>query len=122
MSGSEDDKVVVYHLQQGKLLNVLTHHEGAVEALGYSPAHPFAASGGMDGKAFVYDTPSMRVRHKLAHEDSVIRTLWHPTQPLLITASVDRKIRVWDARTGKCTKTFQAHTDAILDAVISKCA
>ena len=120
LSGSEDDKVAVYHLQQGRLISVMHHHTGAVEALGYSPAHPFAASGGMDGLVVIYEMPSMQVRHQLKHDDAVIRVMWHPTMPLIVTASTDKKVRVWDARNGACTRTFQGHTDTILDAVLSK--
>ena len=61
----------------------------------------------------------MRQRHTLSHEDGVVKAKWHPTEPLLISASVDKTVRVWDARTGQCIKVLRGHTQPILDMVLS---
>ena len=34
------------------------------------------------------------------HADGVIALAWHSTRPAVVTASLDRCIRIWDARSG----------------------
>jgi WD40 repeat protein len=52
-------------------------------------------------------------------QDGVVRLLWHPTAPLIYTASLDGAIRVWDGRTGTCERKFEGHEDNILDMAIT---
>jgi len=40
------------------------------------------------------------------HTDSVDQLCWHPTNPdLLVTASGDKTVRIWDARARKSVST-----------------
>ena len=38
---------------------------------------------------------------------------WHHTQPFVCTASVDRNLRLWDARSGVCLLTLTGHRNII---------
>ena len=74
------------------------------------------------------------------HTDGVCKVLWHPSEPILYSASIDDSIRVgihlshacplcgndslifpkvWDARTGQCIHTFLGHRNIVLDFAIS---
>ena len=61
--------------------------------------------------------------HPLAHppthlektkQDGIIRAQFQHQSALITTCSVDRTVRVWDARTGRCVETFQGHHEPVL--------
>ena len=78
------------------------------------------ATGGIDGKICLWDVQTLRQRHILQHDDAVVKVVWHATEPLLYSCSMDKTVRVWDARTGALMKTFHAHVDPLLDIAVSK--
>jgi WD40 repeat protein len=79
-----------------------------------------AASGDMSGAIYIWDLD--RLTHRVTcygHEDAVVKIIWHPHQPLLYSASIDRTVRLWDGRSARCERIFRGHSDAILDFAIS---
>jgi ribosome assembly protein SQT1 len=60
----------------------------------------------------------MRLRSTLQHEDAVTSLLAHPPPQshLLISASADRTLKTWDARTGKLLREHTGHRGPVLDA------
>jgi serine/threonine protein kinase/WD40 repeat protein len=58
------------------------------------------AEGGLDMCVRIRDAATMEVQKTWrAHDDSVMRVAWHPSLPLLATASSDYSIRIWNIRT-----------------------
>lgn len=43
------------------------------------------------------------------HVDSVNEVAWQPYSSSLLTASSDKTVSIWDARSGLCTQTFYGH-------------
>lgn len=43
------------------------------------------------------------------HVDSVNEVCWQPFSSSLCTASSDKTVSIWDARSGLCTQTFYGH-------------
>lgn len=43
------------------------------------------------------------------HVDSVNEVCWQPFSNNLCTASSDKTVSIWDARSGLCTQTFYGH-------------
>jgi len=81
---------------------------------------PLVATSSVDGKICLWDVQTQRLRHTLAHDDAVVKVLWHLTEPFLYSCSMDKTVRVWDARTGACVKLFRGHVDPLLDIAITK--
>lgn len=81
---------------------------------------PLVATSGIDGKICIWDVQTLRLRHTLQHDDAVVKVVWHATEPFLYSCSMDKTVRVWDARTGANLKTFRGHVDPLLDIVITK--
>jgi WD40 repeat protein len=57
----------------------------------------------------------MQCRHVCHHPAGVIKLLWHPTEPIVYSCTVEGLIYVWDARSGQLLKTLAGHTDMVLD-------
>lgn len=62
----------------------------------------------------------MRCRQTFrGHVDSVNDVRFLPFSNLLCTASGDKTVSLWDARTGHCVQTFFGHTNACNHAIFN---
>lgn len=57
----------------------------------------------------------LQCRHTCRHPAGVIKLLWHPSQPIIYSCTVEGLVYVWDARNGALLKTLAGHTDMVLD-------
>ncbi|KAJ3547541.1 hypothetical protein NM688_g5394 [Phlebia brevispora] len=62
----------------------------------------------------------MRLRATLEHQDAIttLLNLPPPKSHLLVSASADRTLRTWDARTGTLLKEHKGHRAAVLGAAL----
>ncbi|KAL4074907.1 WD40-repeat-containing domain protein [Scleroderma yunnanense] len=123
--GGESGGIRVVSLSKGDVVSALAGHtEGeSVEAMCFVELSGGAGastvvSGGTDGKAHIWDLNTMRKRATLEHEDAVTTVLPHamPRSHLVTTASADRTLRTWDARTGKLLTEHRGHQAPVLGA------
>lgn len=49
------------------------------------------------------------------HRATVTRVLFHPVFSLMVSASEDASIKVWDFETGEYERTLKGHTDSVQD-------
>lgn len=75
----------------------------------------WAATGCLGGYLRIWDLSTYQCRHVCQHPAGVIKLLWHPTQPIVYSCTVEGLVYVWDARTGQQLTTLAGHTDMILD-------
>jgi platelet-activating factor acetylhydrolase IB subunit alpha len=55
----------------------------------------------------------------IGHRAPVTRVLFHPRFSVVITASEDACIKVWDSDTGEVERTLRGHTNAVQDLAVS---
>jgi WD40 repeat protein len=51
------------------------------------------------------------------HRAPVTRVLFHPIFSLMISASEDATVKIWDFETGDFERTLKGHTDSVQDLV-----
>jgi ribosome assembly protein SQT1 len=73
----------------------------------------------VDGNISIWDVQTQRLRATLAHDDAVVKVKFVKNSPMLASCSADRTIKMWDARTGQCVKTWVGHRDAVLDIAVA---
>lgn len=140
MVGAEDGSAHVCHVVTKKVVASLRHVEPplhasddddeevelplSVEAVGFaSPAvNPnWCATGGVDGILKIWDLTNGHCRQvcsygtEQARAGGITRLQWHPTLPLVYTASSDGVVRIWDARNGNLVTALTGHSDMIND-------
>ncbi|KAF5391549.1 hypothetical protein D9757_002340 [Collybiopsis confluens] len=116
--------VRVISLTKGEVVGALGGHtEGeSIEAVAFidfsSSGTAIVATGATDGKICLWDLATMRLRATVEHSDAVTTLLAVPAPKahLLVTASADRTLRTWDARTGTLIKEHTGHHSAVLSA------
>ncbi|KZV80343.1 WD40 repeat-like protein [Exidia glandulosa HHB12029] len=127
--GGADGGIRVVNLLKGDLVGALEGHAQGesveavefIELTGAGVGSNVVVTGGTDGKACIWDLSTMRLRSTLEHKDAITKLFAHP-QPnshLLTTASADRTLRTWDARTGTLLKEHGGHNGPINDAAIA---
>ncbi|KAM0729222.1 Angio-associated migratory cell protein [Formica fusca] len=86
------------------------------------PMFPVAAVGTIEqnssGKLYICDYSKQILRHEITQEGGVTKLVWTNTS-ILFTAGLDGILRCFDARAGRCLKTFSGHKATILDFCIS---
>lgn len=50
-----------------------------------------------------------------AHRATITRVIFHPVFSLLVSASEDATMKVWDFETGEYERTLKGHTDSVQD-------
>ena len=118
MTGCVDSSVCVTNASTGKIILKTDDklHQDSIEAIAFcNTIHPLFATTDLTGNVCIWDINSYKIRTKIPHPDGITVIKWHKTLPLLYTACLDFKIRLYDARIGKLLKTWSGHYDAILD-------
>jgi len=133
LTGAQDGNLCLMNIKTFRILALIAHQpaaaqvqEGAdeaccsVESVGFFGSCSWIASGGSDGNLRIWDisgsTPMLR--HSCKHGGSVTKLHWHPSDPVVFSASIDSCVRVWDARTGDCKQVFTGHKDMVLDLAL----
>jgi angio-associated migratory cell protein len=139
LTGSLDGTARLYTCQTMRLLNTFLHSTGhavqsndmedeegdgeevqAVEAVAFSSsAYKWLCTAGADKLAKVWDYAGTQPRIICTHGGGVVAAKWHSALPLLVTAALDRSLRIWDARDGRCCLTLTGHVDLIVNLSLS---
>jgi ribosome assembly protein SQT1 len=129
--GSAYGRIRMIALPRGEVVNTLESHARAesVEALAFVD---FLAGGdggkgvvlvsaGTDGKCYVFDAASGRIRAELRHTEPVTSIAPHPApaQHLVTTACADRTLRTWDVRTGTLLAEHVGHAGMVNNVVVA---
>jgi len=108
VTGSEDNTAAVYEGPPFKFKCTKTDHTRYCQVIRYSRDGNFWASGGFDGKIFLYDGKDSELKGELSgHTGGIYGLAWDPSSRKLLSASGDKTCRLWDIETQKCIATFK---------------
>lgn len=112
------DAVEIVSLPDRKPLKTLTGHTGAIADVQVSRTgdRVVVAAGetGLAGEATIWNTVDWtRVLTIAGHRDSLYAAVFSPDGETIATASYDREVRTWNARTGEPRATMTGHNDAV---------
>lgn len=110
-------KTLCSHFEGNKRSKEYVAHQAKVHSVGWSCDGSRLASGSFDKTITIWSLESDRLGREgtyKVHTGSVDQLRWHPTKPdVLVTASGDKTMRIWDARAGKPTGTVSTKGENI---------
>lgn len=116
--GGTEGLIKLLNLSNGNILASLGAKTGdSIESLAWSTTLPLLAAGSVDGKIYLYDTQSYRIRNILSHGDAVTGIVLPQGSFELTSTSIDKSVRRWDIRTGTEIARRTGHQDAIVGGV-----
>lgn len=108
VTGSEDNTAAVYEGPPFKFKGTKTDHSRYCQVVRYSPDGNYWASGGFDGKIFLYDGKDSEAKGELiGHTGGVYGLAWDGASKKLLSASGDKTCKVWDVSNMVCLATFK---------------
>ena len=107
-SASRDEQIKLWDMNDdGNMYKTLKGHVSWIYAIDWSPVAPMLCSVGVNRQAFVWDTKTFSIRHRLnGHLHDVVSCEFSPDGALLATASHDTKIFLWDPYSGRPIRVF----------------
>ena len=88
----------------------IREHEGAVQAVAYSPCGRWVASGSQDNTARICSVVTGEVKCTLTGHSSIVHSVaYSPDGKHIVSGSDDRTVKVWDSQTGKEVNVLFCH-------------
>jgi small GTP-binding protein len=120
LSGSFDNTVRLWDVEDGRCLRVLEGHSGNVYSVAWSADQRFALSGSGDGTVRLWDVEDGRCLRVLeGHTDQVFVVAWSADQRFALSGSEDNTVRLWEMNTCQCLRVLRGHTKWVLNVTWS---
>ncbi|RLU26215.1 hypothetical protein DMN91_000008 [Ooceraea biroi] len=113
ITGSEDNTIAVFEGPPFKFKMTKQEHTRFVQTVRYSPDGNLFASGGFDGKVFIYNGTTSDLVGEIgspAHQGGVYGVAWKSDGKQLLTASGDKTCKLWDVETRSLITEFNMGT------------
>jgi WD40 repeat protein len=118
---SRDKTAKVWDLSTKESVLTFPDHQNAVYGVAAKADGTIGFSVGEDKQLRLWNATGdgKQVRAAAGHSDAVLKVVAHPTQPLLLTCSADKTVRVWNADSGAAVRTLSGHTDWVYSLAVS---
>ncbi|KAH7344776.1 quinon protein alcohol dehydrogenase-like superfamily [Rhizoctonia solani] len=112
-AGSTDSfEVFMWSVQTGKLLDILTGHEGPISALAFSPTGSQLASASWDKSVRIWEVfGRSRAVEPFQLGSEALAVAFRPDGRELVATSLDGQVFFWDIGEGKQTNVIEARRD-----------
>jgi hypothetical protein len=119
-SGSTDDTINIWNMQNYTFEQDIEGHTGTVTALAWSPDGTKLTSGSKDDTIKIWDGQNYALITTLQdHTKPVNSIAWNSSGTKFISGSGDHTIKVWDGQLYKIIKTIRGHENAVFSVAWS---
>ncbi|KAK3273321.1 U3 snoRNP protein [Cymbomonas tetramitiformis] len=104
--------IMVWSMRTGRLLDVLSAHEGPVYGLSFSSSQAILASSSWDHTVRIWDVfESKETVECMQHTHDVLTVAYRPDGKQLCSSTLDGQLWFWDAVEGRLQGTVEARRD-----------
>ena len=115
VSGSDDQSVIIWNWQNGRVLRTLTGHTKPVNCVILRGDAVISASA--DKTIRVWDRQTGHVQRTLSGHERAVRTL-AVRDDYLLSAGDDKRVLVWNWRSGELLRTLEGHSGSVRDLAV----
>jgi WD40 repeat protein len=120
---SRDKTAKVWDLKTKESVLTFPDHQNGVYGVGAKADGKIGYSVGEDNQLRAWnaagDQAGKQVRTSGGHGAVVLKLAAVPGQPMLVTCSADKTVRVWNADSGAAVRTMTGHTDYVYGVAVS---
>ncbi|RCJ42404.1 hypothetical protein A6770_34880 [Nostoc minutum NIES-26] len=111
-SGSADNTIRVWRTDDGELIRTSSTYTGVCFCMAWSPDNTIVAAGGIgDDWSIILMNITTRTSQIIeGHSGQVNSLAWSPDGKVLVSASQDSRIRLWDKETKQLKTTLEGHS------------
>ena len=118
ISVSTDHLVNIYDLNTTTLVRQLSGHSSPINTLAIHPTSPIIYSADTSGLVFAWSLEEVKELWQLQAHDAIINDIV-ASETLLVTASHEKDIKIWDIQTRELLSTLSEHTLSVQSLAIS---
>jgi Planctomycete cytochrome C/WD domain, G-beta repeat len=118
---SRDKTAKVWDLAAKESVLTFPEHQNPVFGVGIKADSKVGYSVGTDKQLRSWNATGEGKQIKVlgAHGDEILKLVQHPKEPVMVTTSADKTVKVWNPETGANTKTLTGLADYVFAAAIS---
>eukprot|EP01119_Soliformovum_irregulare_P002871 TRINITY_DN1312_c0_g1_i1.p1 TRINITY_DN1312_c0_g1~~TRINITY_DN1312_c0_g1_i1.p1 ORF type:complete len:1707 (+),score=610.26 TRINITY_DN1312_c0_g1_i1:90-5210(+) len=110
-----ESTVKIWDIETGKMVNSRKIHQGEITCLQYDAEKEVMYTGAADKMVKVTDLKTFKTTSNFAHKDPVtaLQSCRGLTGKVELMTSCGNSLKLWDLKAGKCTNSFEGHTDIV---------
>lgn len=118
---SRDKTAKVWDLAAKESVLTFPEHQNTVFGVGVKADSKAGFSAGADKQLRTWNATGEGKQIKVlgGHGDEILKLVQHPKEPVLVTTSADKTVKVWNPDTGANTRTLSGLMDHVFAAAIS---
>lgn len=121
VSGSQDELLRIWDLNQAGQFRTLSGHTAAVYTVAISPDQTQIVSGSHDQTVKIWNMRSGTLIHTFSgHRDAVRSVAFGADNNLIASASWDKTVKIWNTQTKTLVHTLTGHRDRVIAVAFSK--
>lgn len=109
-----DNRVIVWDVETGDIVQELDGHSAAVRALAFHPSENRLLSGGDDSRIFLWDVDTGEAVNRYnRHRDSVWSLSFDADGTRFLSGSLDSRVILWDVEAASVIDIMDAHNTGV---------